>query len=225
MKLFIKQFSPITFFFSVSWGGMSPLGTSATIWPIVPAPDDRWWVWSSRWNKNWQGKSKYSEKTWPSATLSTTNPTWPDLGSNPGSRGGKPATNRLSYGTDFLSLHPSSVQIFSSPCSQSPSVCVPPLMSDTKFHTHTEPQAKQNMDLINLSLRPSVNWKELVQDSSSGGGLLDGGCQIMFHGISCLGKQLWAAQGRPYTMKLRELILIIDIEELLCVTLTIAVLL
>jgi hypothetical protein len=34
------------FFFSfslVSWGGvrLSPLGTSATIWPIVPAPDDR----------------------------------------------------------------------------------------------------------------------------------------------------------------------------------------
>jgi hypothetical protein len=41
---------------------------------------------------------KYSEKTCPSATLSTTNPTWPDLGSNPGRRGGKPATNRLSYG-------------------------------------------------------------------------------------------------------------------------------
>jgi hypothetical protein len=30
--------------------------------------------------------------------LSTTNPTWPDPGSNPGRRGGKPATNRLSYG-------------------------------------------------------------------------------------------------------------------------------
>jgi hypothetical protein len=34
-----------------------------------------------------------------SATLSTTNPTWPDLGSNSGHRGGKPATNRMSYGT------------------------------------------------------------------------------------------------------------------------------
>jgi hypothetical protein len=31
--------------------------------------------------------------------LSTTNPTWPDLGSSLGRRGGKPATNRLSYGT------------------------------------------------------------------------------------------------------------------------------
>jgi hypothetical protein len=38
------------------------------------------------------------EKTCPSATLSTTNATWPDPGSNTGRRGGKPATNRLSYG-------------------------------------------------------------------------------------------------------------------------------
>jgi hypothetical protein len=80
---------------------LSPLGTSATNWPVVPAPDDRWWVWSSRWNENWQGKPKYSEKTYPSAILSTTNPTWHDLGSNSGRRGGKPATNRLSYGTAF----------------------------------------------------------------------------------------------------------------------------
>jgi hypothetical protein len=77
--------------FLVSWGGvrLSPLGTSANILPIVPAPEDRWWVWRSRWNENWQGKPKYSEKTCPSATLFTTNPTWPDLGSNPGRRGGK----------------------------------------------------------------------------------------------------------------------------------------
>jgi hypothetical protein len=39
--------------------------------------------------------------TCPSATLSTTNPTWPDPGLNPGRRGGKPATNRLSYGAAF----------------------------------------------------------------------------------------------------------------------------
>jgi hypothetical protein len=88
------------FFFLVSWGGvrLSPLGTSTTKWPIVPPSDDRWLLWSSRWNENWQVKPKYSEKTCPSATLSTTNPTWPDLGSNPGRRGWKPATKRLSYG-------------------------------------------------------------------------------------------------------------------------------
>jgi hypothetical protein len=68
-------------------------------WPIVPAPGDRWWwLWSNWWNEDWQGKLKYSEKTCPSATLSTTNPTRPEPGSNPGRRGGKPATNRVSYG-------------------------------------------------------------------------------------------------------------------------------
>jgi hypothetical protein len=96
-----KSVQYICSFCLVSWGGvrLSPLGTSANIWPTVPAADDRWWVWSSRWNENWQGKPKYSEKTCPSATCSTTNPTWPDLGSNPGRRGGKLATSRLRYGT------------------------------------------------------------------------------------------------------------------------------
>jgi hypothetical protein len=47
------------------------------------------------------GKPKYSGKTCPSATSSTTNPTCcPDA--NPGCRGGKPAINRLSYGTIVL---------------------------------------------------------------------------------------------------------------------------
>jgi len=38
-------------------------------------------------------------KTCPSATLSTTNPTWIDLGANPGLRGERPATNHLRHGT------------------------------------------------------------------------------------------------------------------------------
>jgi hypothetical protein len=78
----------LLFYFLVSWDVVrpSPLGTSATNWPIVPAPDDRWWVWSSWWNENWQGEKKYSEKTYPIATLSITNPTWTDLGLNTGSQ-------------------------------------------------------------------------------------------------------------------------------------------
>jgi hypothetical protein len=55
-----------------------------------------WQVMSA--NANWQGKPKYSEKTSSSATLSITNPTWPDPGSNTGRRCEKPATNRLTYG-------------------------------------------------------------------------------------------------------------------------------
>jgi hypothetical protein len=73
---------------------LSPLRTSATNWPIAPAPDDRWWVWSSRWNEKWQGKSKYSEKTCPSATLSTTNHTYSERGSNSGPElGSRPLTD------------------------------------------------------------------------------------------------------------------------------------
>jgi hypothetical protein len=92
----------LSFFFISSGVGLSPL-YCGLFWPIVPAPDDRWgWMWSNWWNGNWQGKPKYSEKTRPSATLSTTNPTWPDPGSNPGRRDGKPVTNRLSYGAAIL---------------------------------------------------------------------------------------------------------------------------
>jgi hypothetical protein len=46
-----------------------------------------------------QRKAKYSEKTWPNAALSTTDPTRLDRRSSTGPRCGKPATNRLSYGT------------------------------------------------------------------------------------------------------------------------------
>jgi hypothetical protein len=72
------------------------LGGGVQTWPIVPAPGDC--EDGEFGGMNWQGNPKYSEKTCPVANLSTTNPTWPDPGSNPGRRGGKPATNRLSYG-------------------------------------------------------------------------------------------------------------------------------
>jgi hypothetical protein len=40
------------------------------------------------------------------------NPTWADPGLNPGRRGGKPATNRLSYGAAFC------IRVTLGPCSQ-----------------------------------------------------------------------------------------------------------
>jgi hypothetical protein len=52
-------------------------------------------MWRSLLSKNWQGELKYSEKACPSVTLFTTIPTLPDLGSNLGRRGVKPATKRL----------------------------------------------------------------------------------------------------------------------------------
>jgi hypothetical protein len=75
---------------------LGPLGTSATHWPIVPAPGDC--EDGEFGGMNGRGNRSTREKTCPDATLSTTKPTWPDPGLNPGRRGGKPATNRFSYG-------------------------------------------------------------------------------------------------------------------------------
>jgi hypothetical protein len=85
----------------LGWNGTKFTITEASIWRIVPVPDDDWWwVWGSRWNF-WQGKPKYFEKTYHSSTLSTTNPTWPVQCSNLFHRVGKPATNCLSYCTAY----------------------------------------------------------------------------------------------------------------------------
>jgi hypothetical protein len=56
-----------------------------------------------RWNEIDRGKPKYSGRggTYPSAALSAANSIWIDPGSNPGLRGGRPVTNRLSHGTLF----------------------------------------------------------------------------------------------------------------------------
>jgi hypothetical protein len=94
--------STLFFFFLISWCVMrlGPPGTSATNWPIIPTPSGRW-VGSSWCNENWQVKPKNSEKTFLSATIFTPNPTLPELGSNPGRHGGKPAANLLSYGASY----------------------------------------------------------------------------------------------------------------------------
>jgi hypothetical protein len=96
---------------------LSPLGTAATTGLLYqPQMIHDGGCGAIGWNEDWQGKPKYSEKTCPSATLSTTNPTWPDPRLEPG-----PATNRLSYGSADLPLIPRGpyrkllVQLFSLP--------------------------------------------------------------------------------------------------------------
>jgi hypothetical protein len=68
-----------------------------------------WWGWAvfyqvlqvmeHQWNEIDRGKPTTRRKISPSATLSTTNLTWTDPGSNPGLSGERLATNRLSHGT------------------------------------------------------------------------------------------------------------------------------
>jgi hypothetical protein len=49
----------------------------------------------------------------------------------------------------FRSLHPSSVQIFSSaPCSETPSVYVPPVVSETRVHTLAEANESERVTEI-----------------------------------------------------------------------------
>jgi hypothetical protein len=50
---------------------------------------------------NSEGKSNYSVEICPSATLSTTNPTLLDIGSNPGLSDGKQATDCLNSGSNL----------------------------------------------------------------------------------------------------------------------------
>jgi hypothetical protein len=89
----------IFFLIGIVGGGVQfgPLNTAATNRPIVPAPgdyDDGEIVGMM----DWQVIMSYAVTTWPSAALSTTNPTCcPDA--DLGRRGAKPATKRLSYCT------------------------------------------------------------------------------------------------------------------------------
>jgi hypothetical protein len=93
-----------SFFFSLfGWGD------TETAWyldqHLVYCTCTGWWlrVWRSRWDE-WQGIPTYWETTCPSDALSTINPTWSDLGSNPDRRGGTPVIKLLSYGTAIFRL-------------------------------------------------------------------------------------------------------------------------
>jgi hypothetical protein len=66
--------------------------------PVCPSGKGNMYMKTSTqhwWNDTDGGKPMYSEKTCPTATLSTTNVTWTNLKSNLGLRGEKSVTNPL----------------------------------------------------------------------------------------------------------------------------------
>jgi hypothetical protein len=72
-----KQEYSMNFFYSHSGGGGGGTLSTRHIGPWMAyytCPGWLWW-WRFWWNEDCQGRLKYSEKTCPSATLSTTNPT------------------------------------------------------------------------------------------------------------------------------------------------------
>jgi hypothetical protein len=87
-------------FFNSHSGGWSPNWVHSARRQLLACCTCPGWLWGWRiwWNEDWQRTPKYSVKTCPSATLSTTNPTWLDPGANLDCRSRKPKTNRLSCG-------------------------------------------------------------------------------------------------------------------------------
>jgi hypothetical protein len=93
-----SSLSPCQFFFilDVGWD-LSPLGTSATtglLYQPRMMDDDECGAVGGMSDREDRSTRR---KTCPSAALSTTNPTWPDTGSNPGRSPRKQSSNRLSY--------------------------------------------------------------------------------------------------------------------------------
>jgi hypothetical protein len=84
----------------LGWDKTESLGTQATSGPTIPEPDNRWGKWRIWWNEKWKGKSKYSDKTCPSTTLSITDPTQTDLWWNPA------VTLRNQYQTPWAKARP-----------------------------------------------------------------------------------------------------------------------
>jgi hypothetical protein len=56
------------------------------------------------------------------------------------------------------------VQIFSIPCSQTPSVCVPPLMSEIESHTHTTQEQNYSFEYFNFYVFGQQTRKQNVLD-------------------------------------------------------------
>jgi hypothetical protein len=94
-----SQFVLITF--SPPEGGVGLVPKRGCLLTLAYYAFPRWYEFAERrWNDILTGENRRTRrKTCPSATLSTTNPTWIDPGAKPGLRGERPATNDLSHGT------------------------------------------------------------------------------------------------------------------------------
>jgi hypothetical protein len=80
------------------------LWTAATIGPTVCSLGDIR-VWRATVERYWQSKTDELTQTWPSTTLSTTNPTWIDASINLGLCCEKLVSNHLSHGTPLAKVN------------------------------------------------------------------------------------------------------------------------
>jgi hypothetical protein len=90
-------------FWGRGWDFFSKLLPLMDVWV-----GERWWNYINRRNR------RTRRKTYPSATLSATNPTWIDSWANLGLRCEGPATNHLGHGTAHMLPYSTFVLIF--PC-------------------------------------------------------------------------------------------------------------
>jgi hypothetical protein len=100
IKLSLKPKSLNVFFSFLGWNGTEFTFTEANTGPLyqlrMMIDDDECGAFGGIIGRE---NPTHLEETCPSAALSTTNPIGPYPGSNPGRRGGKPATDRPSLGT------------------------------------------------------------------------------------------------------------------------------
>jgi hypothetical protein len=85
------------YFYTIQWAGVEP--SPLLLQPLIsllyqPRMIDGYGYGAVSGMNEWQGNSKYSENTCPSAALTSTDATLIGAGSNLGCRGGKPANNR-----------------------------------------------------------------------------------------------------------------------------------
>jgi hypothetical protein len=100
--LFVYYFLFVGSFFPE--GGVGLVAKRRSLLTLAYYAFSRWYEFGERrWNDISAGENRRTpRKTCPSATLSTTNPTWIGPGANPGLRGESPVTNDLSRGTAYL---------------------------------------------------------------------------------------------------------------------------